>query len=75
MLKNLTIIGAALIGIGLLFIVFSFILQKTSLFRLPGDITIEKEGFEFHFPVVSCLLISIVLTLLINLIVYVLSKK
>ena len=31
--------------------------------RLPGDIHIERDGFSFHFPVVTCILISVVLTL------------
>ncbi len=34
---------------------------------LPGDIVIERKNFGFYFPVVTCLLVSIVLTLLLNL--------
>jgi hypothetical protein len=36
--------------------------------RLPGDIRIEKQNFRFYFPIVTMLLISLVLTILINLI-------
>jgi hypothetical protein len=32
--------------------------------RLPGDINYSKGDFSFHFPVVTCLLVSGVLTLL-----------
>jgi len=32
--------------------------------RLPGDIRVEKEHFSFYFPVVTCLLVSLVLSLL-----------
>ena len=32
--------------------------------RLPGDINYSKGVFSFHFPVVTCLLVSGVLTLL-----------
>jgi hypothetical protein len=32
--------------------------------RLPGDIHIVREGYQFHFPVVTCVLISIVLSIL-----------
>ena len=32
--------------------------------RLPGDISYQKDGFGFYFPVTTCILISIVLTLL-----------
>jgi len=32
--------------------------------RLPGDIRIEKENFSFYFPLGTCLLISLILSLL-----------
>ena len=35
--------------------------------RLPGDIRIERESGGFYFPVVSMLIISIVLSILLNL--------
>jgi hypothetical protein len=35
--------------------------------RLPGDIHIEREGFSFHFPIVTCVLVSVVLTLVLAL--------
>ncbi len=37
---------------------------KLGLFRLPGDINIRKDGFSFSFPVVSCIVISLILTAL-----------
>jgi hypothetical protein len=33
--------------------------------RLPGDIRIERENFRFYFPLATCLLISIALTLIL----------
>jgi hypothetical protein len=30
--------------------------------RLPGDIVIERENFRFYFPLMTCILISLVLT-------------
>ncbi|MFN8350420.1 MAG: DUF2905 domain-containing protein [Flavobacteriales bacterium] len=33
--------------------------------HLPGDIHIEREGFSFHFPIVTCIVISAALTLLL----------
>jgi hypothetical protein len=36
--------------------------------RLPGDIRIEGENFRFYFPLATSLLISLVLTVLLNLI-------
>jgi hypothetical protein len=32
--------------------------------RLPGDISVQKGNFSFYFPVVTCIVISVVLTLL-----------
>ena len=33
--------------------------------RLPGDISIEREGFSFHFPLMTSLVVSVVLSLLV----------
>lgn len=35
--------------------------------RLPGDIRIEREGVRFYFPLASMILVSLVLTLILNL--------
>jgi len=37
---------------------------KGWLGRMPGDINYSKGDFSFHFPVVTCLVVSVVLTLL-----------
>lgn len=42
--------------------------------RLPGDIRIEREGFSFYFPLASSILISILLTMVLNVIVRILRK-
>ena len=36
--------------------------------RLPGDIRIEREGFSFYFPLASSVLVSVVLTIVLNVI-------
>jgi hypothetical protein len=36
--------------------------------RLPGDIRIERDGFSFYFPLGSSILISVVLTVILNII-------
>jgi len=33
--------------------------------RLPGDINYSKGDFSFHFPIVTCLLLSVILTLIV----------
>jgi hypothetical protein len=35
--------------------------------RLPGDIRIEREHFAVYFPIVTCLVVSAVITLVLNL--------
>ena len=42
--------------------------------RLPGDIRIERDGFSFYFPLGSSILISIVLTIIINVVLRLLKK-
>ena len=55
-------LGLALAGGGL------WLMGKAGwpLGRLPGDIRIEREGFTFYFPLVSSILVSLVLTVLVN---------
>ncbi len=36
--------------------------------RLPGDIVVRREGFRLYFPIVTCIVVSVVLTLVLNLI-------
>jgi Protein of unknown function (DUF2905) len=40
---------------------------KGWLGRLPGDIRIERGSTGFYFPIVTCILISIILTILLNI--------
>jgi hypothetical protein len=42
--------------------------------RLPGDIRIEREGFSFYFPLASGILVSVVLTIILNIISRLLKK-
>lgn len=41
---------------------------------LPGDIHLERRGFSFNFPVVSCIIVSIVLTAVVNLLIRLFRK-
>ena len=40
-------------------------LAKLGLGRLPGDIRVESESGGFYFPIVTCIVISIVLSLIV----------
>ena len=59
--KFLVIIGLATAAVGLL--LWSGV-GKGWFGKLPGDINYTKGDFSFHFPIVTCLVISAVLTLL-----------
>lgn len=39
-------------------------LSKLPWGRLPGDIHIVREGFSFHFPIVTCIVVSLLLSIL-----------
>ena len=42
--------------------------------RLPGDIRIERENFSFYFPLASTVIISILLTVILNVVVRLFKK-
>jgi hypothetical protein len=42
--------------------------------RLPGDIRIEGENGSFYFPATSSILVSVILTILINIISRILNR-
>ena len=60
--KVLVVVGMVIAAVGaLLWAGFG----KGWLGRLPGDINYSKGNFSFHFPLVTCLIISLILTLLL----------
>lgn len=61
--KTLIILGIVAIAIGLV----CLLLGKLNFTGLPGDITIKKGNFTFFFPVLSCIVLSIILTIILNL--------
>ena len=53
---------AVVVGVALLY------LPRIPWFgRLPGDIVVQREGFTFYFPLATSIIVSIVLTVLVNL--------
>ena len=57
-----------LITIGIVCIVLGMawpLLGKLGLGRLPGDIHVEKEGFNLFFPITTCIVISIVVSVIL----------
>ena len=58
--KGLVIAGLLIAGIGLL------MMAGLPIGRLPGDIVIRRGSGTFYFPLVTCLVLSIILTLLLS---------
>lgn len=65
--KGVFMVGGLFILLG---IIFSAGEKIPWLGRLPGDILVEKENFSFYFPLVTCLIIS----LLVPLVFFVLRR-
>jgi hypothetical protein len=61
----LVILGLTMAGFGLIWV---FLPNFPRPGRLPGDIVIEGKNSRFYFPIVTCLVISVVLSLLMWLI-------
>jgi hypothetical protein len=59
--RALVLIGLVIVAIGLYLVAGG---KLDFLGRLPGDLRIEKENFTLFFPVGTCLLISVLLSLL-----------
>ncbi len=60
----LVVIGVVIVFLGLIF--WGGLAPKW-LGRLPGDIRIERGNFAFYLPIVTCIVISIVLSLLLSI--------
>lgn len=58
-------IGKMLIIVGIAFIIFG-LLYYLGFGRLPGDINYQRKGLIVSFPIVSMIILSIVVTLIIN---------
>jgi uncharacterized protein HemY len=70
--RNLIIGGIVLILVGAgLYIATKFGLP---LGRQPGDIRIERDGGGFHFPIATSIILSVIVTLVLNVIIQILRK-
>ena len=61
MQRSLIVIGLLIAAAGLAWP----LLRRFPFGRLPGDIHIIREGFSFHFPIVTSLIISVLVSLVI----------
>ena len=62
--RLLILLGVVTVVVGVIMLVLPRI---PWLGRLPGDIVVRREGFTFYFPLATSILVSIVLTVLLNL--------
>jgi len=70
-ISDMGMLGRSLIGIGLALAIIGVVLivgERLGLHRLPGDIVYRRGGITAYFPIVSCLIISAILTLILNLV-------
>ena len=66
--KMLLVFGGMMVLLGLVLLVAGHFSGKVPwLGRLPGDVYIERGSWTFFFPLATCLIVSVVLTLLFSL--------
>ena len=70
--KLIVIVGVVLIVLGGLI----WLLSKSGLplGQLPGDIQVRREGWSCYFPIVTMILVSLLLTLVLNIIIRLLHR-
>lgn len=60
-------LGKTLIYLGIVIVIAGVLLSFSDrlpwLGHLPGDIHIQRERFSFHFPLTTCIVVSIVISL------------
>ena len=54
--KQLVVVGLLIAGVGLV------MMLGVPLGRLPGDISVKRDGFSFYFPLTTCIIVSLALT-------------
>jgi len=69
--KILLIAGGIIVILGLVLI---FSQHIPFLGKLPGDIFVKKDGFSFYFPIVTFLILGVLITIIVNVILYFLHR-
>jgi uncharacterized membrane protein len=62
--RILVVLGIVLVAVGAL---LSFLSRRGGLRRLPGDFLYRGERVTIFFPIVTCIVLSLLLTLILNL--------
>jgi len=70
--KIFTVLGVVFLVIGGL--IFLMAKLNLPLGRLPGDIRIQRQTGSLYFPLTTCILISVVLTVIVNVVLRLFRK-
>lgn len=69
--RVLLVLGLVVAGLGLLLILAD---RLPFLGRLPGDIAIQRDNFSCFFPIATMLVLSLLLTVVVNLVLWLLRR-
>jgi hypothetical protein len=64
--RLLIVAGAILLVAGLL-LIYTNIFSYLRLGHLPGDIRIKRDGFQFYFPITTCIVFSLIFSIILYL--------
>ncbi|MBD3232019.1 DUF2905 family protein [Candidatus Dependentiae bacterium] len=67
-------LGNILLFIGFLLIIFGIIFKFLPNFRLPGDILIQKKNVTFYFPIATCIILSLIFSIIFFVLNYFFKK-
>jgi len=77
-MSEITFVGKTLITLGVLLVLVGGVFLLADhipwLGNLPGDIHLHGKKWSFYFPMVTCIIVSIILTMLLNLLARVFGK-
>jgi Protein of unknown function (DUF2905) len=59
--RLLVVIGLLIAGVGLL------MTMGVPFGRLPGDVVVRRGSFSFYFPIVTCVVLSVLLTIVLSI--------
>lgn len=65
--KVLILLGLAIFFVGLFLVFLKKIPFLNELGHLPGDIHLQKENFQFYFPITTSIILSVILSLILYL--------
>ncbi len=72
--RILVAVGVVMLSLGALFMLMGRLPVVRHLGHLPGDVHVQRGGFACFFPIVSMIVISLLLSLALNLIVRVINR-